>query len=223
LPDGEVIRQAQEKIVAYIAQSGSLLRGLGELSSFLADWVFKNVFDFPYRSSPEEKRMLEARNQMVYLFTEKQKRLILTDSTIAEDALFNQSEANASQEGPPAIWCPVATVAEEQHYGLGGQEIRLGTKHFRPGTKVYCLSPQWGDGYEDIMVVGRHRSNRHYVEMAIPSWRLTNWRTELVYSPSIMRKLDRYWDGTAASKLAAQELAELGRQKEAQHRPASLE
>ncbi len=161
--------------------------------------------------------------QMIYLFTEKQKRLILADTTIAEDALFNQSEASASQEGPPAIWCPVATVAEEQHYGPGGQEIHLGTKHFRAGTKVYCLPPQWGDAFEDIMVFGRHRSNRHYVEMAIPSWRLTNWRTELVYSPTIMRKLEHYWDGTMASKLAAQELAELGHLKETQHRPASAE
>ena len=34
------------------------------------------------------------------------------------------------------------------------KEIRRGSKQFTSGTKVYCLPPQWGDGYEKVVAIG---------------------------------------------------------------------
>lgn len=50
-----------------------------------------------------------------------------------------------------AGWYLVANVRENQPFGKN-HEIRKGTKHFTPNTKVYCSYPQWGDGYENIIV-----------------------------------------------------------------------
>ena len=38
-------------------------------------------------------------------------------------------------------------------------EVKLGTKHFSPGTKVYCAPGHWGDGGENIVVIGKHRGS----------------------------------------------------------------
>jgi hypothetical protein len=45
-----------------------------------------------------------------------------------------------------AAFCFAANVAEETASGEGGLEVRPGLRHFRPGTKVWVLPPQWGDG-----------------------------------------------------------------------------
>lgn len=55
------------------------------------------------------------------------------------------------QESPPAqfIWCLAGNIIA-CYYSEKDGEIKYGTRHFGPGTKVYCLPPQWGDGYEHI-------------------------------------------------------------------------
>src|SRR5690349_24575027 len=52
----------------------------------------------------------------------------------------------------PFIWCLVGNIVD-QHYFGEEKQIKIGTKQFSPGTKVYCFPPQWGDGYEKIKVV----------------------------------------------------------------------
>jgi len=67
-----------------------------------------------------------------------------------------------------------------------------GTKHFSQGTKVYCFAPQWGDGYENIKVIGRHRGSgrkNKLVLMVIRSKYLGNWRYKLVHTPEVLRLL----------------------------------
>ena len=76
-------------------------------------------------------------------------------------------EQPAAAPNPEPIWCVVANVAEETGRGPGGREIGRGTKHFPPGAKVYCSPPLWGDGYERIRVVGRHRGSHRYVTMVV--------------------------------------------------------
>jgi hypothetical protein len=77
-------------------------------------------------------------------------------------------------------------------------DIRHGTKHFAPGTKVYCFRPLWGDGYEKILVVGLGRRSRRYIAVVVSWTALTNWRAQLVYSPAVQRRmfqavLERRW------------------------------
>ena len=79
-------------------------------------------------------------------------------------------------------WCLVANIKPEQLFGEN-HEIKKGTKHFSPNTKVYCSAPHWGDGYEQIVVAGRHRGSSRLVLMVVKRKQLTNWRTQYVYLP----------------------------------------
>lgn len=86
-------------------------------------------------------------------------------------------------------WCLIGNIVKENLYGKSGHENKAGTKHFSPGTKVYCLPAQWGDGYDQILVIGRHRGSKRFVTMVI-SWKwITNWRTKVVYHPEVLRRL----------------------------------
>lgn len=86
-------------------------------------------------------------------------------------------------------WCLVGNIKDKRLYGPNGLEERAGTKHFSPGTKVLCLPVQWGDGYEKIVVVGRHRGSKKFSKMIIRSDWIANWRAKVVYSPKIIRLL----------------------------------
>jgi hypothetical protein len=121
---------------------------------------------------------------------------------------------------PDAIWCVVANVVDERPYGPGGIEVRRGTRLFASGTKVSCFPPLWGDGYERVKVVGRHRRTHRYITTTVRSAWLMNWRVKLVYSPHVIREMLRgvqayygdartfeeirtrrqTWDGTPASR-----------------------
>jgi hypothetical protein len=107
------------------------------------------------------------------------------------------------------VWCMVGNIVEERPYGEGGAETRIGTKHFSPGTKVYCFPPLWGDGYENIKVIGYHKGTRgrQLVVMVIKSAWIENRRAELVYKPSIISRFDGAWDGSLESKRLAMALA----------------
>jgi len=112
----------------------------------------------------------------------------------------------ATMVGP--VWCPVANMVRERPYGPGGRELRRGSKHFAPGAKLYCFPALWGDGYEQIQVIGRHRATHRYVKMIINEKWLTNWRVQLAYSPHVIRELWPAWDGTERSHEKAQNLAD---------------
>lgn len=58
-------------------------------------------------------------------------------------------------------WCVVANVATHTRHGPGGQDIYRGLNHFAAGAKVWVLPVQWGDGGENVFVVGRHRGTAH--------------------------------------------------------------
>jgi hypothetical protein len=78
----------------------------------------------------------------------------------------------------------------------GGGEAKRGTKHFSAGTKVYAFPAQWGDGYEKIVVVGKHRGSRGLVTMVIRSDWVTNWRAKMVYDPKVLRRLQKDTSGS---------------------------
>ncbi|MDB5100370.1 MAG: hypothetical protein JWM80_4791 [Cyanobacteria bacterium RYN_339] len=113
-----------------------------------------------------------------------------------------------NDEAPPSpdavgVWCVVANVTKYQEYGLD-HEIRLGTKHFSPNTKVYCFPPLWGDGYVDIKVIGRHRGSPRLATLIMPKKRLTNWRVKMVYHPHVVRELGEYrWQQQDAETMVA--------------------
>jgi hypothetical protein len=89
--------------------------------------------------------------------------------------------------------CVVANVAGQTAHGEGGLEIRHGLRHFAAGAKVWVLPPQWGDGGEDVVVVGHHRGTRGrgLVRIVLPRRYLTGFRVQVAYSPAVTRELTR--------------------------------
>jgi len=103
---------------------------------------------------------------------------------------FGSSREPSQPEDKTTRWCLVGNVVASCVDAETG-EVKRGTKHFAAGTKVWCLPGQWGDGYEKIVVIGRHRGSRRLVRMVIPAKRVTNCRAQVVYSPAVLRLLTK--------------------------------
>jgi hypothetical protein len=96
---------------------------------------------------------------------------------------------DATEEtGPGEAWCLIGNIIEEHAHGEQ-RDLKSGSKHFSPGTKVYCLPPQWGDGYEKAVVVGLHRGSRKWVTVVMPTDQITNWRAKVVYKRAVLKRL----------------------------------
>jgi hypothetical protein len=89
------------------------------------------------------------------------------------------------EQEPKFVWCLVGNVVNGYHHPVSGALIR-GTKHFSPGTKVYCFPIGWGDGYERIRVIGKHRKTYRRMLMIVDVKYITNWRLQQVYDPHIL-------------------------------------
>jgi hypothetical protein len=104
---------------------------------------------------------------------------------------------DADETSLKSQWCLVGNIVDEHPSGEGGREVKSGTKHFSPGTKIYAFPAQWGDGYEKIIVIGRHRGSKDFVTMVIKSSLVTNWRAKVIYNPEVLRRLQegvcRFW------------------------------
>jgi len=87
------------------------------------------------------------------------------------------------------FWFLVGNVRED----IGSQSAKSsghsGTKHFSPGSKVYCFRGRWGDGYERITVIGKQRGSSKLITLVMPSKHIENWRAQLVYKPSVLRRI----------------------------------
>jgi hypothetical protein len=99
----------------------------------------------------------------------------------------------------PYIWCLIGNVVEERFYGES-KEIRRGTKKFSSNTKVYCFPPLWGDGYDQITVIGRPWFSQQYIQTIMGSKHITSWRIQKVYTPYIIKKMLENNGWTATDK-----------------------
>jgi hypothetical protein len=111
----------------------------------------------------------------------------------------------ASPPAEPTDWCLVGNIVEEHEYGEA-KEIRRGTKHFTPGTKVYCLPPQRGDGYDKVVAVGICRKSRRWIIVVMSRELITNWRAKQVYKPAVLRRLRQGYDGFMTQWKSAKEV-----------------
>ena len=100
-------------------------------------------------------------------------------------------------------WCLVGNVVQTHEYGEN-HETRIGTKHFSPGTKVYCMPGNWGDGYENIVVIAKHRKSFKYIEIIMPRKHIENFRMKKVFKPAVLRFMKKHdfrvWDDSDKSK-----------------------
>ena len=89
---------------------------------------------------------------------------------------------------PEWIWCLVGNVIDEHPFGEDHTVVH-GTRHFSPGTKVYCLPVQWGDGYEKIAVLGKHRGSRGLIRIVMSRELIHNFRCQKVFSPYVIKRM----------------------------------
>ncbi|MDW7691728.1 hypothetical protein R9C00_16715 [Flammeovirgaceae bacterium SG7u.111] len=120
------------------------------------------------------------------------------------------------------IWCVIGNIVNKLEYGLKKEIIR-GSKHFSPGTRVHCFPPLWGDGYEKIKVIGRHRKSKRFITIIMKSDLIENWRVTKIYHPFIIRQMfqENGWDDTEKSKMDSSKLVisitELTKDKNTEH------
>lgn len=80
--------------------------------------------------------------------------------------------------GQEKTWCLVGNVIDG--------------KNLSSGSKVYCLPPQWGDGYKRVQVIGKKTKRNVKIVMKIKN--IENLRAQELCSPSIIDKMDCFWE-----------------------------
>jgi hypothetical protein len=133
--------------------------------------------------------------------------------------LFGPPALPATTDHTPATdWCLVGNVVDHHPFGES-KELRHGSKHFSRDTKVYCLPPQWGDGYERVVAVGLARGSRRWITVVMRTELITNWRAKVLYKPHVLARLregfngfKRQWESQAQVESTAKELRDRERQ-----------
>ena len=114
------------------------------------------------------------------------------------ETVVRSLEAYAAQ-GHGWCWCLVGNIVQEHLFGEE-HEIRYGTKQFSGGTKVYLSPAHWGDGYENIVVIGMPRSGNRYIEVVTRSKYIENYRMKMVFKPAVLKRMCeseyRWWGDT---------------------------
>ncbi len=121
-------------------------------------------------------------------------------------------ETNEQQEWK---WCLVGNIVQEREYGEN-HEIKHGTKHFSSGTKVYCAQGLWGDGYENIVVIGKHRKSPKYTKLIMQRKHIENFRCQKVFKPAVLKLMNKggFWNDTDDSRDTIMRMAEWLNKKE---------
>jgi hypothetical protein len=112
------------------------------------------------------------------------------------------------------IWAVVANVVRERRAGELGSLLKIGTRKFTGGAKVYIAGAYWGMGGERVRVIGRYRG-KNFITCTINAMYLENFRVSLAYHPEVVRRLNEassgmdILDGSLESKLKADDYAEV--------------
>jgi hypothetical protein len=110
-------------------------------------------------------------------------------------------------EPPQEFFCTaIGNIIAERLYGPEGLETRSGTKHFRPGAKVYIID--WFPGMcYDVVVIGHHRKSNRPIKAIIKAKYLENLRVKNCYSVAAIRLIKEHQATQPAPELT-QEFAE---------------
>lgn len=110
-------------------------------------------------------------------------------------------------ESPQEFFCTaIGNIVAERPYGHGGEETRTGTKHFRPGAKVYIIDWFPGMGY-DVVVIAHHRKSNRPIKAIIRAKHIENLRVKNCYSLAAVRLIKEHQATQPAPELT-QEFAE---------------
>ena len=92
------------------------------------------------------------------------------------------------------VWAAVGNIVPEHTFGHGGSEIKLGTKQFRPGARVYIVGAHWGM-CEAVTVIGLPRKSGRYIKIDMRANLIENIRLKLIYKPQAVEALRNLFDG----------------------------
>ena len=99
------------------------------------------------------------------------------------------TKSSEAMDAIPSRPCLVGNIIGEHVKSDTGETVN-GTKHFSAGTKVYLARQQWGDGYENVVVIGKHRGSFRYSEIIMNTKFITNYRFKRVYDPTILKMMN---------------------------------
>lgn len=110
---------------------------------------------------------------------------------ILRDEIKWQLEKTKNEHKDKPVWTVVANIVNERTFGPNGAEIKIGTKHFKPGTKVYIID--WHSGAREwIIVVGMARKSRKFIRITIRVNWVENLRVKLAYNPAVIEEIHEY-------------------------------
>jgi len=99
--------------------------------------------------------------------------------------------AGASNEaGREGIWSIVANIKREHPFGPGRLEMKVGTRQFRGGTKVYIAGCFPGT-CDAVLAIGLHRKSGRFITCAVAVGHVENFRVKLVYHPGVVERVRR--------------------------------
>ncbi|MEX0173472.1 hypothetical protein [Streptomyces sp. LMG1-1-1.1] len=87
------------------------------------------------------------------------------------------------------VWLVAANVVAWRRCGVGGRELRPGTKNFKGGAKVYVVHVYWGPGGERLTVLGRERHTSRWIAIDTATRHLHGFRPKLVHTPRVLERL----------------------------------
>ena len=100
-------------------------------------------------------------------------------------------------------WCLVGNIIQSHDYGET-HEIKIGTKQFRPGAKVYIAPAQWGDGYEKVCVIGKPRHKKSRAEIVMKMEYIENLRLKKIENPGVLNRIANsphtWWGNTNSDR-----------------------
>jgi hypothetical protein len=97
---------------------------------------------------------------------------------------------------PEWAWCLVGKIVDRNTVGRGHRVVR-GTRHFAPGTKVYCPCELGGNGWERICVIGVPRYSDKLVSMMIPATKICDFHLEKVTDKTVIEVMTNGYLGGA--------------------------
>lgn len=111
------------------------------------------------------------------------------------------NEADVPQQ---PLWFVAANVVAWRRCGVGGQELRPGTKFFKGGAKVYVTDVYWGPGGDRVTVIGRERHTGRWIVIDTATRHLHGFRPKLVHTPRVLARLRKagYENGLGADHAA---------------------
>ncbi|MEU4357445.1 hypothetical protein [Streptomyces virginiae] len=110
-------------------------------------------------------------------------------------------DESADRSAEP-VWLVAANVVAWRRCGVGGQELRPGTKCFKGGAKVYVAGVYWGPGGDRVTVAGRERHTGRWIVIDTATRHLYGFRPKLVHTPRVLERLreERYARGFATEE-----------------------